>query len=235
MTDFEKGEIEAFHNVFPTTELSACLFHLGQSFFRRFKKLGLQKRFNDLNVRKTFRLTISSAFLPPETVRKAFALIIDNAPVGMEGWHQNIIENFTSLDVLGFLHYISKNYIGLSQWEIEKKEAAFKSLSDRGRMMAEMIGNPGDPQFNSTPNSFSSTSAHHADDAHGTLDYVGNADHSAAVHSLLHSSIIGTSTIPGDNSAADFDVGATDDFSAIEGKIKNNLKTNFSTFSCITS
>lgn len=85
LTDFEKGELESFKRIFPNIELSACLFHLGQAFLRRLKKLGLIKRFNDNNIRKTFRLSISLAFLPPETVRKAFALIVSNATNGMEG------------------------------------------------------------------------------------------------------------------------------------------------------
>jgi hypothetical protein len=84
MTDFEIGEVEAFAEVFPEVEVSACLFHLAQSFLRRLKKLGLQRRFKELPVRKTFRWAISTAFLPPELVRRAMALIIDHSPEGME-------------------------------------------------------------------------------------------------------------------------------------------------------
>lgn len=84
MTDFEKSEICAFEEVFTGISTTACLFHLGQSFLKRLKKLGLIKRFKEDGVRKTFRWAMSTAFLPLDQVRRAFALIISNAPQGME-------------------------------------------------------------------------------------------------------------------------------------------------------
>uniref|UniRef100_A0A914HWV2 Uncharacterized protein n=1 Tax=Globodera rostochiensis TaxID=31243 RepID=A0A914HWV2_GLORO len=63
-----------------------------------------------LLIRSAFRRCISLAFLPPEIVR----------------W--------------GFLFYMAKNYIGLSEWERTNKAASFQSDSDANRMFDDMAG-----------------------------------------------------------------------------------------------
>jgi hypothetical protein len=58
---------------------------LAQAFFSRLRKLGLVRRYGDADVRRAYRHLISLAFLPPALVRRGMAIIIQEAPVGMQG------------------------------------------------------------------------------------------------------------------------------------------------------
>ena len=53
MTDFEKAEIRAVAKTFPDSQMSGCLFHLGQAMFRKWKKLGIDSE--QPAARETFR------------------------------------------------------------------------------------------------------------------------------------------------------------------------------------
>lgn len=99
MTDFESAEFNSFAEIFPTTEVKACLFHLAQAHITYLKKLGLIKRYynKDGDVRKTVRWCTALAFLPLNLVRKGFEFIINQSPAGLEK----------------FLYYVAKTYIGL--------------------------------------------------------------------------------------------------------------------------
>uniref|UniRef100_A0A914I3W6 MULE transposase domain-containing protein n=1 Tax=Globodera rostochiensis TaxID=31243 RepID=A0A914I3W6_GLORO len=119
MTDFEVGEYSSFVAVYDGITTKACVFHLAQSHMRRMKQLGLTRRYNDPAVRKVPRLCASLAFLPFELIRRGFAIIINQSPLGMKD----------------FLFYVAKNYIGLSLWEQTEKKNAFRPNSDALRMM----------------------------------------------------------------------------------------------------
>jgi hypothetical protein len=86
MTDFEKSEYSAFVDVFPQINNKACLFHLAQSFIRRIKKLGFIGQYKNLEpFRRTVRWCQALAFLPPEMVRRGFALTIEQSPPELNG------------------------------------------------------------------------------------------------------------------------------------------------------
>ena len=77
MTDFEKAAINAFKNQFPFVDISGCLFHLGQSVWRKIRDLKLDNRYRTdpefaIRVRKFMAL----AFVPPHLVHEYMRLIL---------------------------------------------------------------------------------------------------------------------------------------------------------------
>ena len=71
----------AVHNVvptlFPASSLKGCLFHFGQTLWRKLQELGLSAKYGkeDNGVSKWFRLFIGTAFVPPPQAMTASQLI----------------------------------------------------------------------------------------------------------------------------------------------------------------
>uniref|UniRef100_A0A914HAE4 FLYWCH-type domain-containing protein n=1 Tax=Globodera rostochiensis TaxID=31243 RepID=A0A914HAE4_GLORO len=131
MTDFESALMPSLKNSFNPAENKACLFHLGQAFFTRFKKLKLVRHYGVEEVRRSFRWLISLAFLPQQLVRKGFGIIINQSFNGMEE----------------FLYYVGKNYVCLSRWEVEQKQDAFLPNADAERLDARAAAVHSTPNF----------------------------------------------------------------------------------------
>ena len=47
MMDFEQAAMQAFLAMFPQVQIKFCLFHVGQSLWRKFQSLGLQSAYNN--------------------------------------------------------------------------------------------------------------------------------------------------------------------------------------------
>jgi hypothetical protein len=45
--DFEVAMLKYFKQMFPTTKIQCCRFHLGQSWWRKVQKLGLSKEYKE--------------------------------------------------------------------------------------------------------------------------------------------------------------------------------------------
>lgn len=60
MSDFEKSELKALRQVFPSAITSGCLFHWSQRLYKKVRSLGIDRMFHDeeigKNARETFRL-----------------------------------------------------------------------------------------------------------------------------------------------------------------------------------
>lgn len=82
MTDFELASINAIQHCFPNARVTGCLFHLGQSVYRRIQAEGLVEAFrDDDNVRSSLKsLMAGLPFLPPEEIPAVFAELKTNAP-----------------------------------------------------------------------------------------------------------------------------------------------------------
>ncbi|KAL3110592.1 hypothetical protein niasHT_016229 [Heterodera trifolii] len=126
MSDFEIGMLKAMRHVFPSCERSGCSFHMAQAVFRKARSMGIFNLLNEdddevpvqrKSVHKTFRSVLSLALIPPDYVRHAFSLIVNAAPLGVQGW----------------LAYFGKTYIGTTQFEIDRGTEAFGPNSDVGR------------------------------------------------------------------------------------------------------
>jgi hypothetical protein len=117
MSDFECASLRALEQVFPDASKSGCMFHMSQALFRKWRRLGMEEIYADpINgelARKTFRNVLALALIPQEEVRRAFQLIVRNAPIGLQS----------------FLGYFAQNYIGLTRIQQEDGANAFLPLN----------------------------------------------------------------------------------------------------------
>ncbi|XP_068246463.1 uncharacterized protein [Palaemon carinicauda] len=85
MADFEVAIHKSFNSSFPNSSIAACLFHLGQSIFRKIVDLGLKEK---CNKHSEFCLKIrcfsALAFLPTEDVGEAYEELIDDDEIPSE-------------------------------------------------------------------------------------------------------------------------------------------------------
>jgi len=71
--DFEKAISNSFLKFFPDGNVSHCLFHLGQSVYRKILSLGLSSKYSeDEKWRELVRMLVGLAFLKPEEVTNTF-------------------------------------------------------------------------------------------------------------------------------------------------------------------
>jgi hypothetical protein len=99
--DFEKGLINSIVNVFPNTEINGCLFHFGQSVWKRIQHSGLTSLYrSNKSFKIGVKMMILCAFIPPSDVRKSYFMI--------KNW---MIDNISEkVDV--FFEYFEQNYVG---------------------------------------------------------------------------------------------------------------------------
>jgi hypothetical protein len=96
LTDFEQASINAWKKVFPHCELTACLFHLSQSLFRKIVEIGFKVRYStDDEFSLKMRCFSALAFLPVQDVTEAFEDLTDDDDIPQE-----------------FVTYFETNYIG---------------------------------------------------------------------------------------------------------------------------
>uniref|UniRef100_A0A914I6Q8 MULE transposase domain-containing protein n=2 Tax=Globodera rostochiensis TaxID=31243 RepID=A0A914I6Q8_GLORO len=78
MSDFEAGAVNAAGNVFPNSTRTGCLFHFGQSVWRRIQRLpNLLTRYRDDEyVRTSMRSMQALAFVPPQFVYNYFCIVM---------------------------------------------------------------------------------------------------------------------------------------------------------------
>lgn len=97
MSDFEKAIQNAAARVFNGVEIVGCLFHLGQSLWRKVQQCGLTEEYqNNENVRQHTKMLLSLSFVPVDDVIMAFEELAENCP--------------NSLDPI--INYWEDNYIG---------------------------------------------------------------------------------------------------------------------------
>ena len=81
MVDFEQAVVAEAKNAFPNAQIHGCLFHLGQSLYRRVQAEGLAAQYRDneeLNL--AVKKLIALSFLRPDEVVEGFAMIEEQAP-----------------------------------------------------------------------------------------------------------------------------------------------------------
>lgn len=73
LTDFEMASMKAFAGEYPNSQSKGCLFHLGQSIYRRIQRNGHAKKYgNDVEFSQKLRQILALAFLPADQIPKAF-------------------------------------------------------------------------------------------------------------------------------------------------------------------
>ncbi|CAF0938313.1 unnamed protein product [Brachionus calyciflorus] len=102
MMDFEQATIKAFTNKFPEIKSKGCLFHLGQSIFRKFTKLGFKTDYDENSeVNNWFRRLFSLAMIPLNQVETQWQNILTDQPVFEEDSKNKKMEKF--LDYFAFV------------------------------------------------------------------------------------------------------------------------------------
>jgi hypothetical protein len=98
--DFELAMLKCFKQMFPTTEIQCCRFHLGQSWWRKVQKLGLSKEYKekDCDIGKWLASFFGMPFLDASDIEDCFIEdLMSDMPAGPR----------CSL----FADYILKNYV----------------------------------------------------------------------------------------------------------------------------
>ncbi len=95
--DFEKGMHNAFISAFPCSKIAGCLFHFGQSIWRKICELGKRVQYNnDSRFAMRVKCFIALAFLPIDDVVTNFEDLSDNDDIPSE-----------------FITYFERTYIGI--------------------------------------------------------------------------------------------------------------------------
>ena len=102
MTDMELGAIKAFKLFWSEAKILACLFHVGQAWFKKFSKLGFKQAYVDDK-----RIT--------EWFRKVFAMTLVPSSLVDDYWESVIMVEYNSLKgefpkLTDFVEYIIENY-----------------------------------------------------------------------------------------------------------------------------
>ncbi|KAB0796844.1 hypothetical protein PPYR_10905 [Photinus pyralis] len=80
-SDFEKAIHNAVSRVFDEVQIVGCLFHLGQSLWRRVQLCNLTEDYlNNENVSQHTKMLLSLSFVPPNDVIMAFEELVENCP-----------------------------------------------------------------------------------------------------------------------------------------------------------
>ncbi|KAK3929514.1 Granzyme-like protein 2, partial [Frankliniella fusca] len=79
MTDFERGQQNAWESVFPDCDLRGCLFHLVKAFVQEALELGLRQSLNIPEVRRIFELYCSLPLLPVENIRDGYLIVLQES------------------------------------------------------------------------------------------------------------------------------------------------------------
>ncbi|BFZ03225.1 hypothetical protein BsWGS_06264 [Bradybaena similaris] len=96
LIDFEMATKNALSSVFPNVTILGCLFHLGQSLWRRIQNEGLSGAYrDDENVKMYSKMLIALSFVPLEDVGAAFDELNKSRPDNLENvynyWEDNYI------------------------------------------------------------------------------------------------------------------------------------------------
>lgn len=77
MTDYERGQQNAWESIFPDCDLLGCLFHLVRAFLLEALTLGLRHHLlNTPEVRRIFNLYCALALLPPRYLRRGYLIVL---------------------------------------------------------------------------------------------------------------------------------------------------------------
>ncbi|KAK3918978.1 Tyrosine--tRNA ligase [Frankliniella fusca] len=95
LTDYEEGAIRAILHVFPDVQIAGCLFHLGQSFWRKLQDAGLAVEYREEDnedMRTSFHSLIAVAFCHLEDVKAVFDELRRDSPAALRPVFKHVDE-----------------------------------------------------------------------------------------------------------------------------------------------
>lgn len=102
--DFEASLKSAIQLEFPQTIVSGCFFHFCSSLWRKVQKLGLHTPYRrDASLKKTIRMIMAIAFIPPALVRFNFDLFRNSNRT------QRLIQRYPTFQQ--WIDYVNSTYI----------------------------------------------------------------------------------------------------------------------------
>ncbi|KAF7685046.1 hypothetical protein CDIK_4205 [Cucumispora dikerogammari] len=114
LLDFEIAAINAARETFPHSKVQGCLFHFGQSLWKKLQNLSLSQKYkNDKNFNQTVRMLLNLAFVPPVDVIKQYSSII------------KIYKKTENKELQKFLKYFENTYVGSVEQDNIYKEPIF--------------------------------------------------------------------------------------------------------------
>lgn len=138
--DFEAAAISALHEVFPSTEVSGCYFHMKKCLWRQIQNLGLSEEYrkND-ELKLLVNMCAALAFLKPEDV--------------LDGWLQVHAEAPENPKLTEFFDYfvdtwLDNHQIPIAMWNCYgKRHRTTNAVEGWHNKINSIIGNP-HPRFN---------------------------------------------------------------------------------------
>src|ERR1700761_3338239 len=96
MSDFEKANQNAFERAFPSIAIAGCLFHLGQSLWRKVQQLNYAEEYrNGGDFCIHVKMLLALSFVPPVDVYTLFNELVVDCPQAMDDllyyWEENYL------------------------------------------------------------------------------------------------------------------------------------------------
>ena len=106
--DFELPQFNAFKRIADKTKIHFCLFHLGQSIWRKIQNLSFSQLYiQNTNFRLLVKCFLSLAFVPLEFLSEEYTKLIKKSL------------EFKDVDMNPFIKYFEKNYIKSKKYPLE--------------------------------------------------------------------------------------------------------------------
>jgi hypothetical protein len=107
MIDFEIAAKIAFERLFPNCKAIGCLFHFGQSLFKKFAAIGLKTAYlENVDIQVWFKSIFFLALIPPGNVEQQFFILVNQLHYVLKPKH--IILRSKGPE---FVDYFKKNYL----------------------------------------------------------------------------------------------------------------------------
>jgi hypothetical protein len=132
MLDFEASAIKALEDAFPNSKIGCCLFHFGQSLWRKARSFGLEAPIRENEeAQKWFRRLCALPLVPEQEMDNAYLWIQEEAPQlpNVDKMHDYMVE--TWIDENARFHKSLWNHFGTERHRTNNCSEGFNSKLNR--------------------------------------------------------------------------------------------------------